>query len=164
MKLIKSIYFATKPLPEILFIFLLCTYLYISYTAPKHIYYNYEGIMYEEKSEATEPIRVIIDGEYKKSLFGDADEFIGLIKLGNENLYFLDWTLMFKKYKMAPFVGQNMHADIYTNDVFKKMTIEKFMSDKNGVYTNYGCYISAPCKTRQEAIKITKELIKRPGF
>jgi hypothetical protein len=87
MKFLKDLYLTARPFPEILIIFFLLTYFYISYTSPGDIYYNQTGILYQQGNPAvTETINIIIEGKYRKSLFGNEDEFVGTIDLGDETV------------------------------------------------------------------------------
>lgn len=167
LSVIKDLYLNTRPFPEILIIFFLLTYLYISYTSPKDIYYNYTGIMYQQGNPAvTEAFNIIIEGKYSKSLFANVDEFVGTIDLGDETV--INCHLKFNRNHKAALediadleTSQNTYGLIYTDSIFQEFTIMKFEKAQNGEFLSDGWYISAPCTTREEAVQISNRLLRK---
>ncbi|HQA08467.1 MAG TPA: hypothetical protein PKW25_10380, partial [Syntrophomonadaceae bacterium] len=147
--------------------FFLLTYFYISYTSPGDIYYNQTGILYQQGNPAvTETINIIIEGKYRKSLFGNEDEFVGTIDLGDETV--LNCHLKFNQNHKAaleniadPGTSQNTYGLIYIDSVFQELTVIRFKQDPKGAYHWDEWYISAPCTSREEAVQISNRLMRK---
>jgi hypothetical protein len=147
-----------KPYKVIIFIILISgLWLYLSYTHPRNIYYNYKGMEYENgiTGEAS-PIVIEINGKYTNSILGREDSFLGEIKVGNKIFNFTDKPLSFNSNKIGilvwdPTVG-NAYSLIYVSPMLKELTIQTINK-----------YIVAPCRHRTEAAVITNKLLKNSG-
>jgi hypothetical protein len=147
-----------KPYKVIIFIILISSFwLYLSYTHPRSIYYDYKGMAFENGITGTaSPIVIEVNGKYTNSILGKADEFSGEIKVGNKVFNFTDGKLSFNQDKIGllfwdPTDG-NAYSLIYVSPMLKEITIQT----KNK-------YIAAPCRHRTEAVKITNTLLKNSG-
>ncbi|NPV43319.1 MAG: hypothetical protein HPY70_04970 [Firmicutes bacterium] len=132
------------------------TWFYMSYTQPKEIHYTYNGIKYHKaKKEIAEPVCIEINGKYKRSFWGERDEFVGKVIIGNEVFIFSRQPIVFNKNMMAPFVsyGRSHHGTIFASRMFKEITID--------VHEYDGYLISAPCNDRKEAVHISNRLMKK---
>ncbi len=138
----------------------LYTWLYISYNKPEYIEYKYTGIKYQAGNpQSAEPVNIEIKGKYVKELFVKEVEFFGTIKIG-ERVFSGD-PIKFNRDKMGELKSYGM---IYISDKFEKLTIEIFEPiEKGGYIFSYknGWLISAPCKSRKEAIEVSNAIIRR---
>lgn len=130
---------------------------YISYNQPLEINYRYNGIKYQAgNQQSAESVNVEIQGRYKQELFVQGVNFYGTIKV--EERSFSCNPISFNKYMMGELESFGM---IFISDKFKQLTIEILESNENGGYSwsgQNGWLISAPSKSRKEAVMISNTL------
>lgn len=142
----------------------LITWVYMSFTQPKVIHYNYKGIKYQAKNlQVSEVIDIKVDGKYVSRLFGKYVLFDGTIKIGEK--VFAGEQIAFNKYNMSTLQSDDvLYGTIYISNEFKELTIEVLELDLNGGNSwsaQDGWMISAPCNNREEAVQISNMLIQR---
>jgi hypothetical protein len=147
------------------------TWLYLKYTHTRDISYKYDGIKYQAGNlEVVENISIEIKGKYAKSLFGKKDSFIGTIRIGDKTFNDNNGIIYFGKEKWSSLIDANgiSYATIYYSGIFKKITLTLYEKSQDGNLVwnaNNGLLISAPSKTRVEAVEISNSLLhKKFGF
>ncbi|WP_427339642.1 hypothetical protein [Caloranaerobacter sp. DY30410] len=144
---------------------------YVFYTFPRKYNIVFQGIKYRLGDTLyQEDIEVRIKGWYTKKIFS-GNQFKGEICLGDEKL--LNVNLELNKYNSDILMGYKeeidefrMYGKIYLSNTLDKITILLFEPDDKGDYSKghwsskNGFMISAPAESREEAISLSKELIR----
>ncbi len=135
----------------------------IRYPAPIDISYTYDGIKYQSGNlDGVEIVQIEIQGEYRRRIFSEYSEFEGVIKVGDK--IFSKTPFVFNKYGRDSLETNNeFWGMIFQSDEFQILTIEiweKHVSGEGHYFDgNNGWYISAPCQTRDEAVKISNMVL-----
>lgn len=144
---------------------------YVFSTFPRKYNITFHGIKYRlGDTSYQEDIVVRIKGWYTKKVFS-GNQFRGEICLGNEKL--LNVNLELNEYNSDILMGYKedigefrMYGKIYFSNTFDKIAILLFEPDDKGDYSKghwnskNGLMISAPAKSREEAISLSKELLR----
>lgn len=148
------------------------------YTYPKQLTFTMQGVMYqlgEENKDYVKPAAVSVNGKMQKSILG-VKTFKGVIDIEGENipvpeenreleLRFSEHgeAQLFYRYIKSGNFKQFLYGIIFINNDFSKIAIMKYQAnpDDNGGGWNgsNGYMISAPAQNRDEALKISNELL-----
>lgn len=156
---------------QIIFAFLcIMLILLVIYKYPKRFYQEYSGIMYRlGDGEYQETVEITIDG-YLSNGFFKGNLYEGTMLIGKKKLSKLDMEfdafgrgiLFYFDEELGEYTS---FGDIYTKNMNKEITIT-VLEDRNSNTTDKswtskdGLIISAPAENRDEAIEITKDLMK----
>lgn len=154
----------------------------VVYTFPRHYAFIANGIMYqlgEENNEFAKQVAVQVNGKMKRSMDG-VRTFAGMIDIEGEIIPIpedgrqLELTFGQRGYSpLVYFYAKNGNTDMFTlggifvNANFSKFTIQKYeiqqisATSRSGSWnSNDGMMISVPAQTRDEALRISNELMK----
>lgn len=155
----------------------------VIYTYPKQYALKLEGVLYqlgEHNRDAVKPVTVRIDGEVRKKLNG-TKTFKGTIDISGENIPVpeiyrelnlslgkQDGSLIIYSYIENEQPQHFPYGHIFANDDFSKITITKFAGEDGGAANGGskgwngkdGFMISAPARSKDEALSISNELMK----
>jgi hypothetical protein len=138
----------------------------IIYTWPRNIDKTYNGIKFNSGDpKIVEQVKINISGQYKKALFKREINFMGKITLGDKELDYTDWALVFNKYGMGILDhnesgNMQMYGNMFVSGVFKEISVEVFKKENNGASFNSGngWFVSAPASDRKSAVEIANRL------
>lgn len=144
---------------------------YVFYAFPRKYNITFHGIKYRlGDTSYQEDIEVRIKGWYIKKIFS-GNQFRGEICLGDEKL--LNVNLELNEYNSDILMGYKedigefrMYGEIYLSNTLDKIAILLFEPDDKGDYSKgywsskNGLMISAPAKSREEALHLSKELVR----
>lgn len=170
MRLIKLINEENRPLVIIMSIVAISICLLIAIGYPRDIHVKYNGIKYQAGNTASaEPITIEINGRFWYGFLGEEDKFEGQIKIGDLVLNYFNWQLHFDKYKSASldlddYMSLSTYGKIFMSNKFEKFTIlvyEQVGYGEASWSSGDGWLISAPCNSRDEAVKLTNEMLPK---
>lgn len=170
MKLPKLINDSNRQLIIIMSIVVIGIWVILAIASPKDINVRYEGVKYQAGNiGVVKLISIEICGRYWNGLFGEDDRFEGQIMIDNLLLDYTQISLGINKDKSASLdLGVNNYSSTYgsmhISNIFEKVTIRIYEQVQNGGSWNSGngWLISAPCNTRNEAVRLSNELL--PNF
>jgi len=150
----------------------------VFYTYPRQINKSLEGIVYRNGSENNnyeEKVDIKINGTLRYNLLGNK-VFKGAIKINGKDTFKFNGEQLNIEFKF-PLLGKNggvlqhfysdifVYGFIYINGEFDQLTIqkhEKYSNGEVGWKVENGLMISAPATNRNEAVRISNEILK--GF
>lgn len=151
-------------------VILLLAVIYIYQIFPRKFNKTYKGIKYRlGSSDYVEEVTVVVEGSYAKK-FLLKDKFSGTMTINNNgeltNLY-----LNFDKYGMEGILASNdktfqfeSYGIIHTEPYFEKFTIRILEDEEEpgskAWNSGDGLMLSAPADTREEALEISKNIMK----
>lgn len=142
---------------------------WIFYSLPKSYEREVQGVYFklmDTEGKETKTVNIKFEGYYTKRLSG-GDKFEGIIVIEDKKMDKV--RIDFNKMKHMPidYINESMgefecFGSIYTNGNLDEFTILIYEKTDGGGSWNSkdGYLISAPCTTREEAIKIYKKLSK----
>lgn len=132
---------------------------------------SYNGIKYQSNGiDKSINVKIEISGEYLKGFLGRTDMFKGKIIINGENCFAISGDgsrsdkYEFNKEKMSYIETDSFEGFIFVEDYMRNITItiDKIKDIDNEIYSfNNGWLISAPCKSRDEAVNISNKLIQK---
>ena len=149
----------------------------VFYTYPRQINKSLEGIVYRNGSENNnyeEKVDIKINGTLRYNLLGNK-VFKGAIKINGKDTFKFNGEQL--NIVFLPLLGANVgelhhfysdifvYGYIYINGEFDQLTIqkvEKYSNGEVGWKVENGLMISAPATNRNEAVRISNEILK--GF
>lgn len=153
----------------IIILFLAVLYIYSynkTYNIGNTINYSFDGIKYQANNiDSIKPIKIVINGTYKKEYGTKNYLFKGDIIIDNELCYASSAEsniYHFNNYNMSSIENSNFSGDFFISDLMKEMTIliRVPKQDEGSTFSfEDGWLISAPAKSRTDAIEISKKLI-----
>ncbi|PGS51677.1 hypothetical protein [Bacillus sp. AFS041924] len=145
---------------------------------PKKVNESINGVEYQLGSghDQVNSVTIKIKGRLHQSLFGKRT-FKGLIDVNGANysnqnknrkleIVFDQYgtgTMVYAYYKNGKAIIDS-YGNLFANKDFSKVTIEEFREDKNGNKgwtSENGWMITGPANSKNEALTITKELVKK---
>lgn len=149
-----------------IFVFVIYVYKYNKeYNYGYEIYHNYKGIRYQSNNmDSDTPVNIIIDGIYKKKHGSKDYMFKGDIIIDGEPSHSSEQNeFVFNEYNMSSLENKNFRGMFYISGMMQEITIKIFEPNNRGGFSfNYddGWLISAPSNTREEAVDLSKRLIR----
>lgn len=139
----------------------------VFYSFPRVLDKEYNGIMYRlGDSNYSEIVKIKIDGYYSKGLLSQ-DMFKGSIIIGDKELSRIDMTfdkfgmgLLFSYYEGEYRSYGSLHLSKNKNELTICVFEEGLEKGGKSWSANDGLMISAPASNREEAVEITKVLMK----
>lgn len=168
MRLPKLINDSNRTLIIIMSIFIIGIWIMLAITFPKYINVRYEGIKYQAgNTDIAEPISIEIIGRRCRGLFREYDRFEGKIMIDDLLLDYTQMSLWINKDKSASLYisgGQgytSTYGSMSIKNNFEKITIQIYEQVQNagGWSSGSSWLISAPCSTRDEAVRLSNELL-----
>jgi len=136
------------------------------YTSPKHISYDLNAVKYQIGNiEFSEAITFKIDGTFKRKFWGfnDTNQFDGRIIINGKESYsgIVNGTKLnnfkFNEDGMGSIVNDEFEGLIFVDNMMKEVTVKIF--EDNGFDFESGWLIAGPAENRNQAIRITNDLI-----
>jgi hypothetical protein len=136
---------------------------------PKKIHTSLTGIKFKaQNTQAADSVNIEIDGELTKRLFKNSSEFSGKIVINGKAFEYLDDSLKLDKNGMGVIDyndsgNMNIYGNIFVNERFKEIAIEVYKKDNKGYSwsSSEGELIAVPCSNRDEAVRISNELLQK---
>ncbi|SHI07402.1 hypothetical protein [Clostridium grantii] len=169
MVILKKLSLDMKVLLSIIVILFIGSWTYMYLSKPYYVDTVYGGIRYQASNmDFQENIDIEIKGEYIQGLFGQPDKFSGKILIRDKELDYSDPPIPFQLNNMAvlPFgqINNGISGVIYIDENLNKVTIEIAELNEQGnssFHYDNGWLISAPSDTREEAVRVSNELIQK---
>ena len=132
---------------------------------PTDIDYKYDGLLYQGGNEDNfEIIEIEIKGEYTNKFFEKNSVFEGVIKIGDIIFTAEEIPIVFGESGVGSLENE-VFGFLYQSNGFESLTIT--ISEEKSFIEGYNFdgksdwLISAPCQTREEAVEISNELIRK---
>lgn len=154
-----------------IFISIICLFLFMFYIYRYNKEYNYgykitlnyNGIKYQSNNiDSSTPVKIVIDGVYKKKHGTEDYMFEGDIIIDEELCYENEFA--FNEYNMSSLENNSFKAMFFISDKMEEITIKILEPNgRDGLSFSYdgGWLISAPSNTRDEAVDVSNRLIRQ---
>lgn len=164
----------------IILLTLICLTIYfVWYTLPKEINQSFDGILYglgEKKNSVNGKVKISVQGKMRNKIFnqvrfkgtidikGEVPPFVKIDKKEIEIVFNDDYNGLIILNDYSNWLDFTTYGTLYESDDFSKLTIlvfEKESKGSNGWSAGDGVMISAPAKSREEALSISNHLMKK---